>query len=300
LEIELKHKEQQQKQQLSPSSLLIPQLKFKTAFEELCNKHALLTCGIEKIDSLLQLTSGDRLAIIGNRKYTQILIARLCINALLLLPSSKKEQQYNSSRVFYTSNVIFVDAGNSCDFYQYVNFARQYYRRDVIDRVLNNTIITRLFTVYQLADIVINQLPKVIEQLDAKLIVISDLLSMFLHDPQIEIKKAKYLINEIINSITKTRTYKDVLVIVSSLPYGNDSLNQYDDKSAILYNKIILPRFDKCIEILNNSDNNDNENGDNMIDIHIRNSKSNIRRIKNTSNDFNSDKLLFSIKEGLC
>ncbi|MFL6346583.1 MAG: hypothetical protein ACJ71A_14210 [Nitrososphaeraceae archaeon] len=46
------------------------------------------------------------------------------------------------------------------------------------------------------------------------------------------------------------------------------------DKSAILYNKIILPRFDKCIEILNNSDNNDNENGDNMIDIHIRKSKS--------------------------
>jgi hypothetical protein len=72
LEIELKHKEQQQKQQLSPSSLLlIPQLKFKTAFEELCNKHALLTCGIEKIHSLLQLTSGDRLSIIGNRKYTQ-------------------------------------------------------------------------------------------------------------------------------------------------------------------------------------------------------------------------------------
>jgi F0F1-type ATP synthase alpha subunit len=90
LETELKHKEQQQKQQLSPSSLLIPQLKFKTAFEELCNKHALLTCGIEKIDSLLQLTSGDRLAIIGNRKYTQTLITRFCVNALLLLPSSKK------------------------------------------------------------------------------------------------------------------------------------------------------------------------------------------------------------------
>jgi hypothetical protein len=195
----------------------------------------------------------------------------------------KKNNNTTAAEFFYTSNVIFVDAGNSCDFYQYVNFARQYYRRDVIDRVLNNTIITRLFTVYQLADTVINQLPKVIEQLDAKLIVISVLLSMFLHDPQIEIKKAKYLINEIINSITKTRTCKDVLVIVSSLPYGNDSLNQYDDKSAILYNKILLPRFDKCIEILNNNDNNDNENGDNMIDIHIRNSKSNIRRIKNTS-----------------
>ncbi|MFL6371092.1 MAG: hypothetical protein ACJ72F_09725 [Nitrososphaeraceae archaeon] len=100
MEIELKHKEQQQKQQLSPSSLLIPQLKFKTAFEELCNKHALLTCGIEKIDSLLQLTSGDRLAIIGNRKYTQILIARLCINALLLLPSSKKNNNITAAEFF--------------------------------------------------------------------------------------------------------------------------------------------------------------------------------------------------------
>jgi hypothetical protein len=163
---------------------------------------------------------------------------------------------------------------------------------------LNNTIITRPFTVYQLADIVINQLPKVIEQLDTKMIVISDLLSMFLHDPQIEIKEAKYLINEIINSITKTRAFKeDVLVIISSVPYGEDSLHQYDDKSATLYNKIILPRFDKCIEILNNNDNNENEND--MIDVKIRSSKSNIRRNKNTTNDFNNHKLSFSIKEGV-
>ena len=95
-ELESKLGEQQQMQQLAS----ISSTKFKTAFEELVNKLAVLNCGIEKIDSLLQLTSGDRLAIIGNRKYTQILIARLCINALLLLPSSKKEQQYNSSRVF--------------------------------------------------------------------------------------------------------------------------------------------------------------------------------------------------------
>jgi hypothetical protein len=78
---------QQQKQQLSP----LPSIKFKTAFEELCNKCKVLTCGIEKIDPLLQLAPGDRLAVIGNRKYTQMLIARLCVNALLLSsPSSKK------------------------------------------------------------------------------------------------------------------------------------------------------------------------------------------------------------------
>jgi hypothetical protein len=78
-----------------------------------------------------------------------------------------------------------------------VNFARQYYRRDVIDRVLNSIIITRPFTVYQLADIVINQLPNVIQLYDAKMVVISDLLDMFVRDPQIEDNEAIYLVNKI-------------------------------------------------------------------------------------------------------
>jgi hypothetical protein len=90
LGIELKKpRQQQEKQQLSPS-FSIPPIKFKSAFEEFVNKHVLLNCGIEKIDSLLKLTLGDRLAIIGNRKYIQTLITRLCVNALLVPPSSKK------------------------------------------------------------------------------------------------------------------------------------------------------------------------------------------------------------------
>jgi hypothetical protein len=267
-------------QQFSP----IPPIKFKTAFEEVYNKHELLTCGIEKIDSLLQLALADRLAVIGNRKYTQMLIARLCVSASLFFQSSKKD----SRRFFHTSNVILIDAGNSCDFYQYVNFARQYYRRDVMDRVLNNTIITRPFTVYQLVDIVINELPKVIQQYGAKMIVISDLLDMFLHDPQIELNEAKYLIDEIVDSITKSRALEDVLVIVSLSYVG--SAYHHNDKPAILYNKIILPRFDKCIEIMNNP-----ENRNNIVDIKIRNNS--VRGNKNTSNDFHNHKVSFSIKE---
>jgi hypothetical protein len=87
VETELKPKlgEQHIRQQLA----LIPPIKFKTAFEQLVNKYALLNCGIEKIDSLLNLTLGDRLAVIGNRKYIQMLVTRLCVNALLLSSSKK-------------------------------------------------------------------------------------------------------------------------------------------------------------------------------------------------------------------
>ena len=191
---------QQMRQQISP----ISPVKFRTAFEELCNKHVLLDCGIEKIDSILKLTLGDRLALIGNQKYTQMFVTKLCVNALLSSSSSRPSKKTTASR-FHTPNVILVDAGYCCDFYQYVNFARQYYRRDVISRVLGNTIVTRPFTVYQLTDIVVNQLPQIIHQYDAKMVVVSDLLDMFVRDLQIESNEAIYLINQIINSITKSR-----------------------------------------------------------------------------------------------
>jgi F0F1-type ATP synthase beta subunit len=77
---------QQNRQQISS----IPSIKFQTSFEELFNKHELLTTGIEKIDSSLQLVPGDRLSVVGNRKYSQTIITRLCVNALLSSPSKKR------------------------------------------------------------------------------------------------------------------------------------------------------------------------------------------------------------------
>jgi hypothetical protein len=183
-----------------------------------------------------------------------------------------------------------VDAGNNTDFYQYVNFARQYYRRDVISRVLSNTIVTRTFTVYQLADTVINQLSKVTQQYGAKMVVISDLLDMFVCDPQIEANEARNLINEIVNSITKTRALEDVLVIVS-MPYEYGAYRHHNNKPTLHYNKTMIPRFDKYIEIMNSR-----EDRNKMIDIKIRNDCG--RRNKNTAaDDFHDHKVSCSIKE---
>jgi hypothetical protein len=202
----------------------------------------------------------------------------------------QKKNQLGRSRYFYTPNVIVVDAGNNTDFYQYVNFARQYYRRDVISRVLSNTIVTRTFTVYQLADTVINQLSKVTQERGAKMVVISDLLDMFVRDPQIEANEARNLINEIVNSITKTRTLEDVLVIVS-MPYEYGAYRHHNNKPTLHYNKTMIPRFDKYIEIMNSR-----EDRNKMIDIKIRNDCG--RRNKNTAaDDFHDHKVSCSIKE---
>ena len=68
---------------------------------------------------------------------------------------SNRQGRFNSSKV------ILVDAGNTSDVYQCVNFARQY--RLNITKVLQSIIISRSFTIYQLASIIINEPSKVIE-----------------------------------------------------------------------------------------------------------------------------------------
>ncbi|MFL6316501.1 MAG: hypothetical protein ACJ73C_07160 [Nitrososphaeraceae archaeon] len=113
-------------------------------------------------------------------------------------------------------------------------------------------------------------------------------MDMFTRDPQIEANEARYLINGIVNSITKSRTLEDVLVVVS-IPYKHGAY-YHNDKPALQYNKTILPRFDKCIEIMNS-----HEGKNKMIDIKMRNNCS--RRNKNTTDDFHNHKVSSSIKE---
>jgi RNase H-fold protein (predicted Holliday junction resolvase) len=95
---------------------------------------------------------------------------------------------------------------------------------------------------------------------------------MFVRDPQIETNEATYLINEIVNSITKSKALEDVLVIVS-LPFHNVSSNYDNVKPCISYNKKIRTRFDKSIKII------DKEN--NMIDIKIRSNGKKINDVHN-------------------
>jgi Rad51 len=227
LKREWKLNEELQSQQLSnDSSSLLP--KFQTAYEQISDR---LTFDIEKIDSILSLTAGEGLCIIGEKCYTHTLIARLCVRALM----SKRQGGFDCQ------NILFVDSGNSVDVYQYMNFARQY----GLDtkKVLQSIIASRSFNLYQLANTIMYKLPKVIQQYNPKIIVISDLLDMFLRDPQILIEEAEHIIKEIINSIKRRKisgknNIDDVLYLVSS-----------NNNHSAAYNKVLLPRFDKHIEI---------------------------------------------------
>lgn len=196
------------------ASILFPP-KFHTASR--------LRFDIEKIDSILTLGIGERICLVGN--HSKILIERLCISALL----SERHGGFGSP------NVIIIDAGNSSDIYSYVNFARQY-GLDILD-VLKRIIVSRPFTIYQLANLVTYELPNVVRKFDTKIILISDILRMFLEDPPVRIGEALPMIKEITNSLRKL---SDTSVIVSFICTPSSP-----------YYQTLLTRFDKCIQITN-------------------------------------------------
>jgi hypothetical protein len=191
-------------------------LPFQTAYEI----NAKLSLGIKEVDSFLGLQLGDRLCIIGGD--ASLLVARLCVCALMSIRHGGIGAQ----------SIVFVDAGNSSDIYQCVSFARQFGLE--IQKVLEGIIVSRAFTIHQLAGMITYELPKAVQRFNSRFVVISDLLRMFVQDPQVSEKEAGYLVSEIVESMCKIN---DVLVVLSL--HGESQ-----------YNSRILPAFGKRIEIV--------------------------------------------------
>jgi hypothetical protein len=240
------------KQQLS----LLPHPKFQTAYDilEINNR---LTLDIQQINpSLLYFTTGESVCIVGQAGFTNLLISRLCVRALL------SSNRYDDGG-FDSSHVIIIDAGgNNSDPYQCVSFARQYGLD--IKKVLRSIIVSRAFTIYQLANLIVNELPKIIQQQfeNTKLIVIAGLLGMFMNDPQIEIEEAEFMIDEIMTSIRRQSSQNSLLFIVSLNKYSSDDDNNNNTHKHANYNKRIVKRFSKCIQM---SRDNQFNNDDNLI-----------------------------------
>ena len=217
---------------LTPKTIKHLLVDFQTAHRQIQDLSIRFAFEIKKIDSILDLEATGTLCIVGEQKYTQILIDRLCVHSML-------PRRYGGIGSDY-SQTIAIDAGNCSNVYQFVDFARQYGLE--VKRVLQSIVVSRVFTIYQLADQLIHDLPKIIQELSPrnKLIVVYDLLHLFVFDPHIDKADAKRLLKEIARSLRKLS--KDRLVIVSFAHCNNE------------YEKSLLPVFDKRIEMTNDID----------------------------------------------
>ena len=141
--------------------------KFKTALDY----RDRFTFGHEKIDWILDLHLDDMIGIFGETRYSNALVTRLVVRSLL----PRNHGGINAE------NMIVIDADNTSSPYLYVNFAKEYgmHHRQRITQVL----VSRQFTIYQLTNTILYDLPKRIQLHKPKIIVISGLLDQFYQDP---------------------------------------------------------------------------------------------------------------------
>ena len=88
------------------------------------------------------------IAIFGETRYTNALATRLVIRSLMPHHHGGVDAE----------NVIVIDADNSSSPYLYVDIGRQYGMHH--SKVLRNVTVARQFTIYQLANTIIYDLPK--------------------------------------------------------------------------------------------------------------------------------------------
>jgi hypothetical protein len=111
--------------------------------------------------------------------------------------------------VLFLLNSCPIYAGNCSDVYQYAQYCPQYGLE--VYKVLRNIVVNRVFTIYQVANMVVYELPKVIQQLNAfnnNLVIICDILHLIVSVPHIDSKVAEGLTKQMGRSIYR-------LVIIS-------------------------------------------------------------------------------------
>jgi hypothetical protein len=209
----------------------------KTAYEYLYR----VAFSVKGVRSILDILAGDTVCIVGNPKFTNLILARLCVSCLL-------PKRHGGLEIYNSSSSIFIlDAGNCTNVYQHITFMKQCGLD--IKRALRRIVISRLFTIYQLINSILYELPKFIQEFNVKIVIVSDLLHMFVDNPQLHTNEAEILLKEIGNSLCETTKRNKILLLTSLCTTSNNNDQPYDLSLNFLH------IFNKSIEIVENKTN---------------------------------------------
>lgn len=122
------------------------------------------------------------------------------------------------------TGVVYVDGGNTFRLYEISRIAQlhQLNPRQVLERIY----ISRAFTAYQLASLVMDKLEEAVRKFNAKLVVISDIAGLFL-DEDIPDEEARRVFSQV-TAYLSTFVEKNQLALIATYPRRQPSrLNMY-------------------------------------------------------------------------
>jgi Rad51 protein len=127
------------------------------------------------------------------------------------------------------STVVLVDGGNRSDLYLFSSYAKLY---GVSPRkALRRVVTSRAFTMYQMADLVVNELARVVDEYGAKVVVLSDALGMLGEESGLREDEARRLAGAVrrgLDEVRKERKVLAFLTLVTKTPYDRVIVDSAD------------------------------------------------------------------------
>ncbi len=124
------------------------------------------------------------------------------------------------------SSVVFVDGGNRSDPYLFSSFAKQHGSKPAV--AMREVATYRVFTIYQLADLVSKHLFRAAEDYAAKLVVISGLLDCF-NEPELDEREARRLLRAIEDGIGRVKNDSLVLATLAAPNKHDEEVTRWAD-----------------------------------------------------------------------
>lgn len=167
----------------------------------LAREGQILTTGIEKLDKLVRLTTGQ-FAVFHGYSFSRSLAELLCVRAQLDRP------------IGLNSDAIFIDGGNSFDVYTVSNYAVEHGIEPKL--ALSRVHVSRAFTYFQLASLLAEKLPNALARYRSKLAIISNITELF-QDPEIKDKQeACRVFQRVLRSLSAIAEITGSLVLATS------------------------------------------------------------------------------------
>jgi hypothetical protein len=223
--------------------------RFISAHEELADNRRKLF-GIPLIDDFFHFHEKKYISIINRCKTTTHLsyhlVAKLCIEF------SKNNGEKNKT--------ILIDGGGNNLGYLYVKLTKLSVKEQFnINQLLDNMMISRAFTFYQLTNVIINELPILIRKLNGKLqIIVLDMLNTLVN-PSTSKTKSKSIKNVSDIEEDKIKCLEEILQNIISLSKYYFSILVFTDFKKT-FNKNIFSGFDHMLEIVSIYSNKNKKN----------------------------------------
>lgn len=187
-----------------------------------------LSFGIPNIDHIFPGFKQSDFAVLHGHQFCNILTFRLCVQCQL----PQKKGGFNSS-------AIYIDGGNTFNPYEISTIAQEFGLdpKSTLQRVF----VSRAFTAYQLSAIVLETLEEAIKQYKSKLILISDVTSLFL-DQDVPTDEAFEIFNKMISHLSNI-ALRRTMIIATMRPNSEHSKRQTILESILLGKANIVARI---------------------------------------------------------